>query len=194
MRVVAGVAGGRLLRAPAGSRTRPTSDRVREAVFSMLESMGELEGAEVVDLFAGSGALGIEALSRGAARATLVERDRAALEAISVNLAVLGPLARAATVVASDALRFAATMRPAGIVFADPPYRFDAWSVLLGSLRRRAGLLVAETGEPLEPGPGWEDVKVKKYGSTVVSVLRPTAPSGGRHQLDPGEPYREGEC
>ncbi len=87
MRVIAGRFGGRRLAAPRGSGTRPTSDRVREALFSML---GEIEGASVLDLFAGTGALGIEALSRGAASAVFVERDPAALSALRANLATLG--------------------------------------------------------------------------------------------------------
>jgi 16S rRNA (guanine966-N2)-methyltransferase len=88
VRVVAGAARGRPLRAPAGRGTRPTSDRVREAMFSMLASMDALEGAVVVDLFAGSGALGIEALSRGAGRAVFVDDDRSALDAVQANLAL----------------------------------------------------------------------------------------------------------
>ena len=94
MRVVAGRPRGRVLRGPAGTATRPTSDRVREAMFSMLSSMDAIEGAPVVDLFAGSGALGIEALSRGAASVTFVDHDRAALAAIRANLAVLGDAGR----------------------------------------------------------------------------------------------------
>src|ERR671934_2307496 len=100
MRVVAGRFGGRRLRAPRGRDTRPTSDRVREALFSIL---GPMEDARVLDLFAGSGALGIEALSRGAAHATFVERDRAAADVIRRNLATVGAEARA-TVVAREAV------------------------------------------------------------------------------------------
>src|SRR5580704_10651585 len=87
MRVIAGTLGGRRLRAPAGRATRPTSDRVREALFSML---GEIDGARVLDLFAGSGALGIEALSRGAAHAVFVERDAGAAAVLRENLRALG--------------------------------------------------------------------------------------------------------
>src|SRR5258706_7562012 len=95
MRVVSGTAKGRKLVAPAGRSTRPTSDRVREAIFSMLASLDALEGAIVVDLFAGSGALGIEALSRGAAHATFYELDREAVAAIETNLATTGTGERA---------------------------------------------------------------------------------------------------
>lgn len=123
MRVIAGELGGRRLRAPAGSATRPTSDRVREALFSAL---GPLDGLRVLDLFAGSGALGIEALSRGAAQATFVERAPAALAALRRNLADLGLQAPRAELHAGDA---AAALRAAfrrganyDLVFLDPPY------------------------------------------------------------------------
>ena len=117
MRVVAGAYKGRRLRAPAGAATRPTADRVREAIFSML---GPLEGERVLDLFAGSGALGIEAASRGAAAVTFVEADPRALRAIRRNLAEL-PLD--AEVVRSDALGYLrARPGPFELVFVDPPY------------------------------------------------------------------------
>jgi 16S rRNA (guanine966-N2)-methyltransferase len=174
MRVVAGVARGRPLRAPAGRATRPTSDRVREAIFSMITSMQDLEGSVVLDLFAGSGALGIEALSRRAASVTLVDSDRAAIDAIRANLEVLGDLRDRAKVVRSDAGRYAAGAGPFDIVLADPPYEFAEWGPLLTTLRPITGLLVAETGGPWDPGPAWETVKVKKYGGTVVSMARPS--------------------
>jgi 16S rRNA (guanine966-N2)-methyltransferase len=107
VRVIAGEKGGRRLVAPAGRGTRPTSDRVREAAFSMLESARALEGARVWDLFAGSGALGIEALSRGAARATFVDQARTAVSAARANLAKLGYGPDRATVVCADALSWA---------------------------------------------------------------------------------------
>lgn len=186
MRVVAGVARGRPLRAPAGRATRPTSDRVREAMFSTITSMQEIEGASVLDLFAGSGALGIEAISRGAASVTLVDSDRAAVEAIRANLEVLGELRDRATVVRSDAPRYAEGAPPFDLVLADPPYEFAGWTGLLAALCPKTGLLVAETGGPWDPGPGWETVKVKKYGGTVVSITRPSA-------LGQGSVRREGE-
>ena len=120
MRVIAGTARGRRLVAPAGQGTRPTSDRVREATFNALVSLGALEGAVVLDLFAGSGALGIEALSRGAEWAVFVERDRAALAALERNLEATGAPGE---VRRQDVARFLA--RPEGtfdLVFCDPPY------------------------------------------------------------------------
>jgi 16S rRNA (guanine966-N2)-methyltransferase len=173
VRVVGGVARGRQLRAPSGSLTRPTSDRVREAMFSMLDSMDVLDGASVVDLFAGSGALGIEALSRGAVKATFVDNDPAALGAVRSNLSVIGEgFAERSTVVRSDAVRFLANMPQCDVLLADPPYTFDSWPALLAAALPNVGLLVAETGAPLTPGDGWETVKVKTYGGTVVTVAR----------------------
>jgi 16S rRNA (guanine966-N2)-methyltransferase len=124
MRVIGGRLGGRRLRAPRGSRTRPTSDRVREALFSLL---GGVEDARVLDLFAGTGALGIEALSRGARHAVFVERDERALRALRENLDALGVGAQEAEVRGGDAraaLRSARTCSETyDLVFIDPPYR-----------------------------------------------------------------------
>src|SRR5438105_4260490 len=103
MRVIAGTAKGRRLQSPPGRQTRPTSDRVREAIFSSLESLGAVKGAAVLDLFAGSGALGIEALSRGAAPATFVDEDARAVTVVRANLEAAG---FTATVIRSDALRY----------------------------------------------------------------------------------------
>jgi 16S rRNA (guanine966-N2)-methyltransferase len=122
MRVIAGTYGGRRLKAPPGAGTRPTSDRVREALFSILGA--RVLDARVLDLFAGSGALGLEALSRGAKGVTFVDDDRAAIAAIKSNLSALGA---AAQVRHSDALRFLSGASAGGdqydLVFLDPPYR-----------------------------------------------------------------------
>ncbi|MHB1534410.1 MAG: 16S rRNA (guanine(966)-N(2))-methyltransferase RsmD [Acidimicrobiales bacterium] len=179
MRVVSGVARGRPLRAPAGRGTRPTSDRVREAMFSMLASMDTVAGATVVDLFAGSGALGVEALSRGAASATFVDRHPAAVEAIRANLEALGPLGSDATVLQVDALSYASQNWCADLVFADPPYAWDRWPELLGHLRTRAALVVIEAAAEQDPGAAWETVKVRRYGSTVVQVTKPASEGEG---------------
>ncbi len=169
MRIVAGIAGGRRLQVPAGRKLRPTSERVREAVFSSLTSQGVVEGARVLDLFAGTGALGIEALSRGAAEATFVEADPAAVAAIGANLAATG--LAGGTVVVADALRFLAD--PGGdfdLAFVDPPYSFTAWADVLERLR--AGVAVLESRRPVDPGPGWEVTRSAHYGDTTVTVVR----------------------
>lgn len=197
MRVVSGTAGGLRLVAPEGAETRPTSDRVREATFNALGSLGVITGARVLDLFAGSGAMGIEALSRGAAHATFVERDRAALRAISENLRRTGFDAQA-TVIAGDAYSFAAAAAAApeadsdsyDIAICDPPYAFDRWDELLSVLPARVAVL--ESDHELAPAPGWEVGRTKRYGGTVVIVAhrldRTDSPSSRRD--DAGPPNR----
>ncbi len=169
MRVVAGIARGRKLVAPKGDVTRPTSDFVREAMFNTLGSFLDIEGASVLDLFAGTGALGIEALSRGADHATFVESQRAALEAIRANLAATRFVGQA-TVLSLDAARFSP---PAvDLAFVDPPYAFGEWSALLARLN--AGIAVLESDREVDPGPGWRVLRVKKYGTTVVTLTSKT--------------------
>ena len=169
MRVVAGEARGRPLQAPTGNRTRPTSDRVRESIFNMLFSLGATEGAEVVDLYAGCGALGIEALSRGAKSCTFVERDARAIDCIKENLETLGYADRA-TVVSSDvATWLAATNNGFGLALADPPYADEEWTDLLDQIDCR--FLVAESGGALESHERWKVAREKAYGTTVVTVL-----------------------
>jgi 16S rRNA (guanine966-N2)-methyltransferase len=145
---------------------------VREAIFSILTSMDLVEGAVMLDLFAGTGALGIEALSRGAAAVTFVDSDPEAQKAIRSNLAVVGDLRGRAHVIRADVLRYCAGAPIVDVVLADPPYAFDSWSTLLGLLRGRTEVLVAETGSGWDPAPGWETVKERKYGSTVVAVVQ----------------------
>jgi len=210
VRIVGGTAGGRRIQSPKGSGTRPTSDRVREAVFSMLSSLGGLRDATVLDLFAGSGALGLEALSQGARRAVFVESSAAGVAAIRANLAVLGRTQGGAEVVRGDAVDFAARCGRFDIVFADPPYAFTRWAEVLPSLAGKVGLAVLETSERTRGRPGvssagsadfeserspaglddlvaqlaasaqpmWETVKAKRYGGTVVFVLRSLATVG----------------
>ncbi len=178
MRVVSGELGGRRLVAPPGTSTRPTTDRVREAIFNSLGSAGLVDGALVVDLFAGSGAIGIEALSRGAAHCTFVERDRAALSALDDNLDALDLHGRA-RVLSSDAVSVAGTL-DADIVFADPPYDFDDWAGLL--TRVTVDLVIAESGAAIRPPAGWELVREKKYGRTRVTFLERVSGEGPLHQ------------
>ncbi len=168
MRIVAGSARGRRLVVPAGSTTRPTTDRVREATFNALFSIDAIEDATFVDLFAGSGALGLEALSRGALHATFVERDRAALSALRSNIDTLG-FGDQATVVSTDSLRWLASAGHHDVVLADPPYGFDDWDVVLGTAE--ADLLVAESNTAIVASEPWVLLRERTYGSTVVTIL-----------------------
>ncbi len=173
VRIVAGAYGGRRLEAPAGEATRPTSDRVKEALFSIL---GPIDGAIVVDLFAGSGALGLEALSRGADSVTLVESDRKAAEVIRRNVAALGCSSRA-TLVVERAERSLARLPPAiDLLLLDPPYATVASAALLvdrlvvaGALRVGARVCVEHrTGD----APRLERVELsapRVYGDSSLS-------------------------
>ncbi len=171
VRVVAGSARGRRLAAPGGGVTRPTPDRVREAVFNSLYSLGAIDGARVLDLFAGTGALGIEALSRGASEATFVERDPAVAAVLRRNLDAVG-LAAGATVVVAEV--DAALDRLSGhrfdVALADPPYAFDDWPRLLA--RVPADLVVAESDRPVDVGPGFAIHRRRRHGGTVVTFAR----------------------
>ena len=149
--------------------TRPTSDRVREAIFDVLGSLVDLEGMAVVDLFAGSGALGIEALSRGAGSVVLVERAPGALRCIEENLDALG-LGDRARVVGDDVLRFLGRPRHFDLALCDPPYDFAAWDRLLGALD--ATVAVLESSRDLEIPEAWESIRSKRYGGTLVTVVR----------------------
>jgi 16S rRNA (guanine966-N2)-methyltransferase len=169
MRVIAGTFGGRTLRTADGMTTRPTTDKVRQAVFNSLDSAGLIDGAVVADLYAGCGAVGIEALSRGAAQCTFVERDRDALQALSTNIATLAIDDRA-TVVATDVMAWVGALRSADIVFADPPYEFDGWPSLQSLIQ--APLLIAESDQSVEAAPGWEQQRTRRYGRTWVTVLQ----------------------
>jgi 16S rRNA (guanine966-N2)-methyltransferase len=176
VRVVAGRFGGRRLRAPRGRDTRPTSDRVREALFAVL---GPLDGLHVLDLFAGSGALAIEALSRGAARATLVERDARAVAVIRANLASLELGADQARVVHGPAL---AAIRDASsrgdaydLVLLDPPYR-DApalgreLSQALPAVLAPGARVVGESDRRAPLELGLPVVAERRYGDTLIRI------------------------
>lgn len=167
MRVVSGELGGRKLVSPEGTSTRPTTDRAREAIFNALGSAGLLDGALVADLFAGTGAVGIEAISRGAAHCTFVERDRNALRALEENVDTLD-LADRTRIMRSDAMQAAVTL-DVDIVFADPPYDFDAWEQFLANVR--ADFVVVESGRALKEQAGWTTTRSKRYGRAWVSFL-----------------------
>ena len=172
MRVIAGTARQRRLHAPDLPDLRPTSDRVREAIFDILSSRGALEGASVLDAYAGSGALGIEALSRGAASVCFVEIDRRAVAAIRANLDSTGlgdsPGIRLVRGDVFELLaREAATSYDLALV--DPPYSFDDWPSLLDLLH--ADLAVLETSAPVEPGRRFLVRREYRYGGTLVTLV-----------------------
>jgi 16S rRNA (guanine966-N2)-methyltransferase len=178
MRIVGGTLGGRVIRAPSGAATRPTSEKVREAVFNILP---DVAGAEVLDLFAGSGALGIEALSRGAAHVTFVEQAKPALAVLRANLAALGVEDRA-TIAVGDAVAFAA--RRGGhawrLVLVDPPYRSDLAVRAVGALGDLApdAVVVIEHDRRHVPPDALGSLlrtDERRYGDTCVSFFRARA-------------------
>lgn len=185
VRLIAGVWGGQYLESPRGADLRPTSERLRESLFSSLAP--ELAGARFADLFAGTGAVGLEALSRGAALAALVERNPRCVQAIRASVAKLG--AQQAWVVAGAVervwARVAAEHGPFDVVFVDPPYSYREWRRLLerllapGGGLHAEGLLVAQhpRAQPLE-APG-EPFRIRDFGESRLSWFRPAAEQEG---------------
>jgi 16S rRNA (guanine(966)-N(2))-methyltransferase RsmD len=190
MRVIAGRLGGRRLQAPPGRVTRPTSDRVREAVFAML---GSVEGAHVLDLFAGTGALGIEALSRGAHSAVFVERDAGALRALNANLQALAIVPETIEVRRADvlaALRTASARQETyDLIFIDPPYGrarpaptasgppiAERWgaelSAIVPALLSRGARVVVESDRRAPIGLDLELERHRRYGDTSITIHR----------------------
>ncbi len=195
MRIAGGVFGGRNLKVPKSDAIRPTQDRVREALFNILQF--EIPGADFLDLFAGSGAVGIEALSRGAKSVTFVEQNRVHLKVLGENLAMLAPVPRAVpgrgadsrppqttSVVAADAYRWLASYSGPGfsIAFADPPYVLGeekGYATVLVTLAargvvREGGLFIAEMTavQKAEEIPGWELFRDRTYGKTRLCIWR----------------------
>ncbi len=183
-RIIAGAHGGRRLTAPPGAQTRPTSDRVREAFFSALETMVDLDGARFADLYAGSGAVGLEALSRGASFALLVESDARAARVIRDNIVALraGPQARLVTGKVGQVLALPPEGGPFDVVFADPPYAVtddevaDLQRALLdhGWLAPDAVVVLeratrtAVRGQPLSWVDGITADRSRRYGETTL--------------------------
>jgi 16S rRNA (guanine(966)-N(2))-methyltransferase RsmD len=179
VRVVAGRYGGRRLSAPPGDATRPTSDRVREALFSIL---GPLDGLRVLDLFAGSGGLGIEALSRGAAHATFVDNGESAIRAIRANLEVLSVPREAATVRRQEARAFMRAARAGAheydLVLLDPPYRLAPelgreLSPALAELIAADGRIVCESDRRQPLGLDLPMTDERRYGDTLIRIHEP---------------------
>jgi 16S rRNA (guanine966-N2)-methyltransferase len=176
MRVIAGQWRGRPLVAPKGDATRPTADRTREALFSMLTSrLGSFEGLAVADLFAGSGALGIEALSRGAASCLFVEQDGAALDALKGNLAKLGTRG---DVRAGSVMGLGPALAPLDLIMMDPPYGTGAGLVALDKLARLgwvspASWISIETAKAEEIAPpGFTVDATRVHGKARLTLLR----------------------
>ena len=173
MRVISGQFGGRTLVAPRGRDTRPTSDRVREALFSIL---ADVAGARVLDLFAGSGALGIEALSRGAAGATLVDNSRVAVQCIEHNLAALGATAQVHRMSAATFLdRARADARQYDLIFLDPPYRQARalavqLSAALPPVLAPEGRVVAESDRRAPLTLELAQLDERRYGDTLIRI------------------------
>ncbi len=180
MRIVGGAFKGRRLLSPRGLSTRPTSEKVREALFDILGD--RVEGKDFLDLFAGTGAVGLEALSRGARRAVLVERSAGTFRVLRENAARTGledrcrllrmPAAQALSLLAEEGWRF-------GVAFFDPPYADPRWPGLLVDLAQspcweEAGLLVVEaaSGRPPEVPPAFEAGRSYRYGDTALHLFR----------------------
>ena len=182
MRITGGQFGGRNLVVPKSDAIRPTQDRVREALFSMLQT--EIAGATFLDLFAGSGAVGLEALSRGASRATFVEQNRRHLVALKSNLEACRLPSAAAETIAADCYRWISSYTGAGfdIGFADPPYALGeerGYAAVLATLAERGvvrpgGLFVAEMTavQKAEETPNWDLLRDRTYGKTRLCVWR----------------------
>ena len=194
MRIVAGSRKGHRIAAPRGLATRPTGDRVREAAFDLI---GPVDHATVLDLFAGSGAMGLEALSRGARRCVFVESDNAAARAIGANLEKLR--LTGALVLRRDALGALGEEATAGrlydLVLADPPY--EAWVELesrlgdtLPAVLAPDGLVVVETAAKVEPQLPLDLVTSRRYGSARVTLFRPRVPDASLAARGRREPYR----
>lgn len=182
LRIIAGEWRGRKMQAPAGDTTRPTADRTRETLFSMLVSrIGDFDGLAVADLFAGSGALGLEALSRGAASCIFVEQDAAALRALRANIAALRA-APQCDVRASSVLALGPAKVPLDLVLLDPPYGSGAGAVALDKLQRLGWIgegtwVSLETAADEEPKvKGLETVADRKVGKARITLLRQPAP------------------
>jgi 16S rRNA (guanine966-N2)-methyltransferase len=178
MRIVAGELRGRRLFAPNGHEFRPTTDRVKETMFNILNNRVEWDGARVCDLFAGSGSLGLEALSRGAARATFVENDRSSLDVLRRNIEALGVAGRCS--VEPRRVETYLDSGPAAfdVIFADPPYRFEGAEDMLrgiadGKLLAREGILCYEhhTAAAVPRIDQWIIVDGRGFGTTTVTFM-----------------------
>ena len=178
MRIISGQYRGRKLAAPKGDATRPTADRTREALFSMLTSrLGSFDDLAVLDLFSGSGALGLEALSRGAASCLFVEQDRAALDALKANIAALG--AKNAEVRSGSVLALGQARTAYDLILLDPPYGSGAGAVALDKLNRQgwiapsAWIALETANTEAANAPGFIIESERTIGKGRLTLLRP---------------------
>lgn len=175
VRIIAGEWRGRRLATPADQRIRPTSDRVRENLFNLLNNHVEWQGLRVADLCAGTGALGLEALSRGAAHCAFVDKDRDARQLIETNVRTLGAQARAQIIVA-DVHKLLRADAPYDLILCDPPYKDDVCAMLAALITQgwtKEGTLLAleqAAGAAVDLS-GWQHLDTRRYGKTIV-VLR----------------------
>ncbi len=170
MRVISGAARGRRLEAKLPDGVRPTSDRVKEAMFSLLFSMGGVADWDVLDLFCGSGALGIEALSRGAASVTFVDAELRSIKAVEENL-VRCDLGLASSERYRAQLPGWQSARHFDLALADPPYDFDQWPALLETVS--AEVVIVESAREIEVPARYQTTKSRRYGTTLLTVLEP---------------------
>ena len=190
MRVTGGVLKGRFLKAPLGSTTRPSTDKVRKATFDLLFGLIDLHGARILDLFAGTGAMGIEAVSRGAESVVFVDSNLSALRPIKENLKLLSTIGNVGhvEVVKADILDKSGwgwltssnvvddkSRNLFDLVFCDPPYAFDAWEILLCRLEDSlsASMAVLESRSTFSISSSWRLSKQKRYGDTLLSIVVP---------------------
>jgi len=167
MRVIAGVAKGRKLVAPIGDHIRPTKDRVKEAIFNSLHSYGLVKDKSFLDLFSGTGSLGIEALSRGANSVVFIDNHEEAIDCITVNVEKLN-YGSASKILKTDALNFLKKKEYFDVALIDPPYKYEHWGPLLEHINAHA--IVIESSENITLESDWQIIKSQKYGQTNLLI------------------------
>lgn len=194
LRIIGGEFGGRRIATPKGEATRPTAEKVRGALFNMVENLMDLQGAVVLDLYAGSGALGLEALSRGAARCTFVEANARTAALIRENAETLGARDRAQVTTARVAswLGHAALAEPATLILADPPYAAGEYETLFTTLATWPGaadgaVIAVEAPAKMDVAlpSGLELTRVKRYGDTQLVIARKASGDHAVPAIDP---------
>lgn len=167
MRIISGKDRGRKFDAPEGAQTRPISDRAKEGIFNMLINIIDLEGAVVLDLFAGSGSFGFECISRGAAHVNYVEKSRNAIKTLEDNIEKLG-YKEQTSIHRKDVTASLVSQLEAGIVFCDPPYMDSPWPMLFSSIK--SDIIVGHASSPIELGEGWRELRRRKYGRSHILI------------------------